>query len=111
MRLKTLGLCLVVGFALTAVVAASASAAEPAFYSCVKQAGGKFQAKCTAEGGKGGFELVEGDAKGKTFKGKGGKATLHTPAVGGVVECKSFKDEGKITSGTHEAKVVSTFTS
>jgi hypothetical protein len=56
------------------------------------------------------YELQEGiGAKGKAFKGKGGKATLHTPAVGGEVTCKSFKDEGHIATPTTENKVFSEF--
>jgi hypothetical protein len=125
MRLKIMGLCLVAVFAMAAVVSASASAAEPAFYECAKLTAKPFTGKYTdkkcskeaspgeiAEGKKNKYELQEGiGAKGKAFKGKGGKATLHTPAVGGVVECKSFKDEGHIATPTTENKVVSTFTS
>jgi hypothetical protein len=111
MRLKIMGLCLVAMFALTAAVTASASAAEPAFYECKKVVGGKFLAKCKTEGGKGGFAIVEGVGKGKAFKGTGGEATLHTPAVGGVVSCKTFKDEGKVETPTKTGKVFSTFTS
>jgi hypothetical protein len=124
MRLKIMGLCLVAVFAMAAVVSASASAAEPAFYECHKQTTkpytGKFTDKaCSkaaspeeiAAGKKNKYELQEGiGAKGKAFKGKGGKATLHTPAVGGIVECKSFKDEGHINTPTTENKVISTFT-
>src|ERR1700729_2711893 len=97
MRLKIMGLCLVAMFALTAMVSASASAAEPEFYECAKVAGGKFaDKKCSTPGsGKTAkYELQEGIGKGKggkhAFKGKGGKATLHTPAVSGEVTCKSF---------------------
>lgn len=124
MRLKIMGLCLVAVFAMAAVVSASASAAEPAFYECAKLTAKPYTGKYTdkkcskeatsgeiAEGKKNKYELQEGVGKGKVFKGKGGKATLHTPAVGGVVECKSFKDEGKIATPTTESKVVSTFTS
>jgi hypothetical protein len=125
MRLKMMGLCLVAVFALTAALSASASAAEPAFYEChkltTKPYKGKFtDKKCSvaatpeqeAAGKVNKYELQEGiGAKGKPFKGKGGKATLHTPKVGGVVECKSFKDIGSIATPTTENKVVSTFTS
>jgi hypothetical protein len=123
MRLKIMGLCLVAVFAMAAVASASASAAEPAFFSCQKLTSKPFTGKYTdkkcskeattkevEEGKKNKYELVEGDVLGKEFKGKGGKATLHTPAVGGIVECKSFADKGKITSGKHEANVTSTFT-
>jgi hypothetical protein len=122
MRLKIMGLCLVAVFALTAAVAASASAAEPAFYECHKLTAkpftGKFtDKKCTkaataeeiAAGKKNKYELQEGVGKGKEFKGKGGKATLHTPAVGGEVTCKSFADKGLISTPTTETNIVSTF--
>jgi hypothetical protein len=112
MKLKVLGLSLIAVFAVMVAVSSAASAAQPTFYECAKVAGGKYEKKCgkLQEGkGKGGYEIVPGIGKGKTFKGKGGTATLHTPAVGGVVTCKAFKDEGKLTSPTTEGKVVSTF--
>jgi hypothetical protein len=122
-RMKMMGLCLVALFALTAVAVSSASAAEPAFYECHKLTAkpytGKYTDKaCTKEataeekaaGKKNKYELQEGiGAKGKGFKGKGGKATLHTPAVGGEVTCKSFGDSGNITTPTTEGKVISEF--
>ena len=123
MRLKIMGLCLVAVFAMAAVVSASASAAEPAFYECAKLTAkpytGKFTDKaCSkaasaeeiAAGKKNKYELKEGiGTKGKAFKGKGPAATLHTPAVGGEVTCKSFADTGFINTPTTENKVVSTF--
>jgi hypothetical protein len=123
MRLKIMGLCLVAVFAMAAVVSSSASAAAPAFFECHKQTTkpytGKFTDKAcskaaTAEeiaaGKKNKYELQEGTgAKGKPFKGKGPAATLHTPAVGGEVTCKSFKDEGTINTPTTENKVTSEF--
>jgi hypothetical protein len=122
MRLKIMGLCLVAVFALTALVSASASAAEPAFYECakltVKPYKGKFtDKKCSKEatakeqeeGKKNKYELQEGVGKGKVFKGKGGSATLHTPAVGGEVTCTSFGDTGKIATPTTETGILSTF--
>jgi hypothetical protein len=112
MKLKVLGLSLIAVFAVMVAVSSAASAAQPTFYECAKVAGGKYEKKCgkLQEGkGKGGYELEPGIGKGKTFKGKGGTATLHTPAVGGVVTCKAFKDEGKLTSPTTEGDVVSTF--
>lgn len=123
MRLKMMGLCLVAVFALTAVISASASAAEPAFYECHKQTTKPYTGKYTdkkcsvaatpeqiAEGKKNKYELQEGvGAKKKPFKGKGGKATLHTPAVGGEVTCKSFKDSGSVNTPTTENNVLSEF--
>jgi hypothetical protein len=112
-RIRILGLCLVAAFALTIVAASTASAAEPALFACVKQAGGKFSDKACTKAGEGKtakFELVEGVGKKATFKGKGGAATLHTPAVGGEVKCGGFKDSGTNSSATTESKVVSIFT-
>jgi hypothetical protein len=122
MRLKIMGLCLVAVFAMTALVSASASAAEPAYFQCtkltVKPYTGKYtDKKCSklatekeqSEGKKNKYELQEGILKGAAYKGKGGKATLHTPAVEGEVTCKSFADVGKHGSPTTEEKVVSTF--
>ncbi len=107
--MRILGLALAAVFALFAIAAVSASAAEPAFYECAKVTGGKYSKGCKAEGGKGGYELREGIGAKHAFKGKGGKATLHTPAVGGEVTCASFADKGELTSPTTEGKVVSTF--
>jgi hypothetical protein len=122
-RIRILGLCLVAAFSLAIVMASSASAALPEVYEChkltVKPFKGKFtDKKCTKaatkaeeEAGKTNkYELQPGIGKGKVFKGKGGKATLHTPAVGGEVTCGGFKDEGKLTSPTEQAKVLSIFT-
>jgi hypothetical protein len=112
-RMRILGLCLVAAFALSIVAVSSASAA-PAFYECAKQTGGKYEDKACSkeakEAKKAKYELKEGIGKGKVFKGKGKKATLHTPAVGGEITCTGFKDEGKLTSPTTEGKVVSIFT-
>lgn len=121
-RIRILGLCLVAAFALS-VVAASSAVAAPEFYEChkltTKPYTGKYSdKKCTkeateaekAEGKKNKYELQPGVGKGKVFKGKGGVATLHTPAVGGEVVCKTFKDEGKIGTPSTQEKVVSIFT-
>ena len=83
MRLKIMGLCLVAVFAMTALVSASASAAEPAFYECHKLTAkpytGKYtDKKCTkeatakeqAEGKKNKYELQEGVGKGKSLQGQ-----------------------------------------
>ena len=100
-RIRTIGLCLVAIFAISAGAAASASAAEsPTFKSCVKAAKvgktyvGKFTSKeCTAAskvatGGK--YELAEvEEGKPVTVKSKATTLTLK----GKVVKCK--KDVGK----------------
>src|SRR5882757_9411803 len=119
-RIRILGLCLVASFAMAAVASTTASAALPEFYECAKLVTkpykGKFtDKKCTKEatakeqeeGKLNKYELQPGIKKGKVFKGKGGKATLHTPAVGGIVTCGAFKDEGKLTTPSTQDKVVS----
>lgn len=111
-RIRILGLCLVAAFALS-IVAASSAVAAPEFFECKKVTGGKFaDKKCSTPGsGKTAkYELQPGVGKGKVFKGKGGKATLHTPAVGGEVVCGGFKDSGKIATPTTQTGVVSIFT-
>jgi len=107
--IRILGVVALAMFALFAVTAAGASAAEPAYFECAKVTGGKFEKGCGKEGGKGGYELKEGIGKKHGFKGKGGKATLHTAAVKGEVTCGGFKDSGELTSPTTQGKVLSTF--
>ena len=110
-RIKVLGLCVVATFAFSAVAVATASAAEGVeWFECAKVAGGKYEKGCKKEGGKGGYVLRPGIGKGKAYKGTGGKATLHTPAIGGEITCTAFKDTGVINTTTTTDKVVSTFT-
>jgi hypothetical protein len=102
-RYRIAGLCLVVVFAIAALVTASASAAGPEYFECAKVAmkTGNFSDKsCTVASvpGKGKYELQPGIGKGKTTKGKGGKNRHVVPAVGGEVSCASFKSVGKLTS-------------
>lgn len=120
-RMSMMGLVLAAMFAMSTMAAASASAAYPEFWYCKKvtvKFSGIYNKGCVIEG-KHNNELKEneyekapgiGKAATKTFKGKGGAATLHTPAVGGEVKCKGFKDEGKLTSQSTENAVVSIFT-
>jgi hypothetical protein len=114
---KIMGLCLVAVFAMAGFATASASAAEPEYYECHKgvTGSGPFSDKhCSvvAAPGKGKYTLQPGiGTKGKAFKGKGGAATLHTPAVKGEVTCKSFKDTGFVNTPKTQNKVISTFTS
>jgi hypothetical protein len=110
--MRILGVALLAVFALAAVAVSSASAAEPAFYECAKVSGGKYSDKNCSKPGEGKtakYELKEGIGKKHTFTGKGGAATLHTPAVSGEVKCGAFKDSGTLTSPTTEGKVVSVF--
>jgi hypothetical protein len=114
MRFRIALICAVVLPAALAVAAASATAAEPAYFECAKVATGtgKFSdKKCSkaGEGKTGKYELKEGIGKGKPFKGKGTKATLKTPTVGGEVVCGANKNVGHLTSPTHAAGVVVTF--
>jgi hypothetical protein len=110
-RMRIMGLCLVAVFSLALVAVSSASATEPAFFECksVGKGKGTFSKGCKVMKAGGGFEPTEGIGKGKVFKGKGGSATLHTPAVKGEITCSSFKDEGKITGVKNISKIFSTF--
>lgn len=109
-RMRIMGLCLLAALTVSAVVAVSASAAEPAFYECVKQAGGKYEKKCVTGKGKGGYELVEGFGKGKEIKGTSGVATLHTPAADNAeITCASSKDVAYLNGVKTEDKIVVTY--
>jgi hypothetical protein len=116
-RIRIMGLALVALFAMAAVAAASASA-TPTYYECAKVAkvgkfftGGYNNSTCTEANAKheGKFELKEGLAKGKEFKGTGKAATLHTPSAGGEVKCAASKDAGYAIEHGQD-KVVVTFT-
>jgi hypothetical protein len=124
-RMRILGLALVAVFALAAVVAAGASAA-PEWKACVKaepKNTGKYTDKgCTTTSptSEGKYELVSSVGKGKSFKVKGGAATLHViiPATGEgafpggahvEVKCTSFKGSGKAALPNKVEKVVSEF--
>jgi len=120
-RIRIMGLCLVAIFAVSAVAAMSASAAEPSWYECGKAAKvGKFYTgkyinkTCTEVSGTstGKYELVPGVGKSKNFKGTGGKGILHNviPGKGDIkVECASFKDEGVAVMPNAEANVKVSF--
>jgi hypothetical protein len=110
-NMRILGLALVAVFAIGALAAGSASA-NPHWYECAKEAGGKFEKGCAKEGGKGGYTLKEGIGKGKAFKGKGSKAILHNviPGKGDIkIECASFKDSGKVAMPDKEFDVIAVF--
>ena len=115
-RMRILGLALVAVFALAAMTAASASA-KPAWKFCQKAAvkgTGEFTDKLCSVGaeGKGAYNLVAGIGKGKGFKGKGEKATLHNviPGKGDIkVECASFKDAGSVSAPSGVFNVTSEF--
>ncbi len=107
--IRTIGLCLIAVFAISASAAASASAAEPPTYkSCIKATKvgktytGHYTSKeCTAAskvetGGK--YELAEVEGVPVTVKGKATTLTLK----GKVVKCKKAKGTGEIVSGEAE---------
>lgn len=112
-RIRIMGLSLVAVFAFAVMTAASASAEEkPFFEECAKVAvgAGKYaNATCSTLGGEKKYERKEGWAAGKKWKGKGGSATLHTPAVSGEVTCTSFADEGFNTGEKTSGKIFSKF--
>lgn len=120
-RIRMVGLCLVAVFAMTAVAAASASAAAPEYLVCGKAAKvgktytGKFSNKeCTdsvATGGK--YELAPyTSAKKLALKTKSGASSLdvYIPGKGiaGETTCAKSKGEGTIT-GAKTATAVITF--
>jgi hypothetical protein len=121
-RIRIVGLCLVAVFAMSAVVASSASAI-PTYKVCKKaspKGSGKFNTKtCTGEskGGKkeGGYELGawnEGKEKEPKIKDSNGVSTLtsYIKGVGivGAVSCTKAKGEGHVT-GPSNGNVTVTF--
>ncbi len=125
-RMRILGLALVAVAALAAVVTSSAGA-QAGWYECAKAAvknTGQYTDKaCTTEsagGNTGKYNLQPGIGKGKAFKTKGGKATLHViiPATGKgafptgahvEVKCTSFKGGGQPALPNKVEKVTSEF--
>jgi hypothetical protein len=114
-RIRIVGLCLVAVFAMSALVASSASA-TPTYKVCKKaspKGSGKFNTKtCTGEskGGKkeGGYELGawnEGKEKEPKFKDANGTSTLTSYIKGfgivGAVACTKAKGEGHITGASN----------
>ncbi len=87
---------------LSAIAAPASGAAEPAFYECVKVKGGKYQAGCTEEGGKGGFEAVEGIGKPTALKASLTEleASIPRQAARGELACKKIKFAGSLGSPT-----------
>jgi len=113
-RIRIMGLCLIAMLAIASVASATAAAEEkPFFEECKKVAVGTGLYKnstCTILGGEKKYEKKEGFAKGEKWKGKGGSATLHTPAVSGEVTCTAFSDEGFNTGEKTVGKIFSKFT-
>jgi len=122
-RINVLGLCLVAVFALSAVIASAAFAADPEYQVCGKAAKngkvytGKYKDKACSEAepkGEGKYERVSWEkAKKKTFKGKNegaphnnivnvfgesGKGGPAEPAkIEGTTECQQEKVAGETT--------------
>jgi hypothetical protein len=106
-RISTVGLCFVVALVMSALAAASASAASPEYKTCKKVTSGReFSDKgCTvAAGGAGkGYKLAEwNEGKKTTFKSKGTAPVnkLINPVekkVEGQTECASEKGAGETT--------------
>jgi len=70
----------------------------------------KKNAKKEGTGTKAKYELVEGIAKGKEFKGTGKAASLHTPKLKSEIKCTSNSDKGKLETPKKEGKIFSVFT-
>jgi hypothetical protein len=110
-HLRILGLALAAAFALSAVVAAAASANSfaPELAKCVKAAKvgktytGKFGNKtCTESATEGKYELAS--AEGAEFTGKSKATTLHAVSAAGkaeVIVCKKDVIKGSITGPSH----------
>ena len=95
---------LVAAFALSAVAASGASAAElPAFFHCAKQSGGKFEAECGKEKAGGGYEKVEVSSA-TSFTASGGAVTLQGEVL--LFTCKASTVEGQITGAKTVGKVI-----
>ena len=123
-RITLLATCLALLGAFLAVTVASAAAAEPALYECAKTAKnsekkytGKYtEKKCAKEatakeieeGKTNKYELKEGIAKAKAFKGKSKGANLEVEGIGGIT-CTSSTDTGKFNSPKSAEKIVVTF--
>jgi hypothetical protein len=114
-RMRVIGLCLVAAFAISAVMAGSASAAAPSFGRCLAQKGGKYEnSGCTKEAkevAKQKFEWTPTILK-KTFKAHmtGTLATLET-VTGTKITCKAEKNSGAEYSGEKSvSKIVADFT-
>jgi hypothetical protein len=108
-HIRIMGLCLVAVFAMSAVAAASASAAEPEFLVCKKVAektGGFNDSLCTvpSSGGTGeGIYKSEVPPTAVAYTTTSGAAKLETQGAGSV-ECTSSTSKGKIDAATGSPK-------
>jgi hypothetical protein len=114
-RMTSVGLCIVAVFAMSALVAESASAEAPEYGRCEAKAGGKYENKgCTKEkAGKVKFEWVPGPGPKAKFTTKSKEGTLVTfETTKGLhkVVCTGQTSTGEVTGPKTTAKVVETFT-
>lgn len=116
--IKVIGLCLAAVFALSAIVAASASAAAPEYKACVKASKvnkkytGTFSNKeCTDAAAEGKYELAE-VTPGTTFTGKAKTGVLNSynPLENnksvGKIECKKASELGEIINAKQAVQEV-----
>ena len=102
-RFRIVGLCLVAVFALSAVVAATASAHEPTWWYCAKGTAAKefTDHTCATEKTGAGWiekELVAGEKL--PFVSKMASTSLHKlKASGNTIECTAEKDKGELIGG------------
>ncbi len=104
-RIRIVGLCLVAMFALSAVAAASASAEEPEYMTCVKMKGGNYEKGCGEKvlAGSGKAELEPVASKTKfTSKSKAATFTIGTHKV----TCKKDTDEGEFTTPGYDKEKI-----
>jgi hypothetical protein len=97
--------------AASAVIAAGAAAAEPAFFECATVAHGEFKNQTCTEGGQHGagrHELVEGIGKKHNFVAKGHEILLITTPEEDVYQCSKTNLRGEYTSPTTVGNVIIT---
>lgn len=114
-RIRIVGLCLVAVFAMSAVVATSASADNPEYGRCLKQKTGKTKyttAKCTvvASGEKENFEWIPGPGPKAGFTAALKPTTIATleTKAGTKVTCKKLAASGGLYTSTTNVTVAVT---
>jgi hypothetical protein len=97
-RTRTIGLCLIATFAISAVAAATAAAEAPEYGRCVAQTGGRFKDPgCTKEAAsKGKYEWTAGVEKSNFTTKSAGKIVLESVGKHQIV-CKSESGSGDYT--------------
>jgi len=111
-RIRTIALCLVAAFAMSAVATTTASADAPELGRCtkvvVKKTGKYSSATCTALKTGGEYEWTAGAEK-PAFTDVGGAATLETVGKTKAM-CKAESSKGEYTSAKTVGHVIVTFT-